>query len=81
MFYEEMVRRVDQAHDAYPASKYRTLMELPLGVRKAKGIKAVLQMSESADNHCLFQVAMPYSTVHFKTFREATDFCKRRGLM
>ena len=56
---------------------YRLVMELP----GAKNIKAVMRCAENADSPCLWQVVTNYTTIYFRTMREAMDYCKQRGWM
>ena len=55
--------------------KYMVVMELP----DSSNVKAVIQCAVDADAPYLWQVVTSYTTTHFKTMREAMDFCRQRG--
>ena len=66
---ERKIREMDEPGD------YRVIMVLP-NIRKAK---AVIRCAEDADVPCLWQVVTEYTTLHFRTMRKATDYCRQRG--
>ncbi|MDR1409255.1 MAG: hypothetical protein LBJ12_03075 [Oscillospiraceae bacterium] len=58
------------------SSKYTVVMELP---RSGRNVKAAIHAAQTCDNPYLFQVVSRFSSVCFKTFGEARNYCKQRG--
>jgi hypothetical protein len=73
---EDLLRKVQTMEGAFD---YRIMMTLPVKTRNPP--KAIVRCAEDGNMPYLWQVMTQNSTVNFRTMREATDYCRKLGLL